>query len=246
MIKAIIFDFGQTLVDSADGFRSAEKIAKENFFSTLFSSGFSSEDDKQWQVFLTVYRQIRKSFHAESNFSRFEIWQAVYERFNCMPDPKKLVQMEIEYWEIVKSRTTPFPETISVLEKLANRFQLGVITNTQGQKSSDTHRIALFPGIEKFFKFILVAGESGMPAKPDPKPFLSCLEKMKIRASQAIYVGDDLQKDVLGAGDVGMNPVWLKHFSVKRSWPDPETNTGFRIITDLNELLEIDETRPYL
>ena len=29
MIKAIIFDFGQTLVDSADGFRSAEKIAKE-------------------------------------------------------------------------------------------------------------------------------------------------------------------------------------------------------------------------
>ena len=29
MIKAIVFDFGQTLVDSAAGFRLAEKVAKE-------------------------------------------------------------------------------------------------------------------------------------------------------------------------------------------------------------------------
>ncbi len=242
MIKAVIFDFGQTLVDSADGFRSAEKKAKENIFSTLLSI----RDDMQWQSFLTVYRQIRKRFHAQSNFSRLAIWSKVYDRFNCRPDPNKLVQMEIEYWENVKFRTKPFPETISVLEKLVKRFQLGVITNTQGQKSTDTHRISLFPDIEKFFEVILVAGESGIPAKPDPLPFLSCLEKMKIKASQAIYVGDDLQKDVLGSGDAGMNPVWLKHFSVKRSWPDPKTNKGFRIITDLNELLKIDETRSYL
>ena len=32
MIKAILFDFGQTLVDSADGFRAAETIAKEKIF----------------------------------------------------------------------------------------------------------------------------------------------------------------------------------------------------------------------
>ncbi|WP_457552745.1 HAD family hydrolase [Desulfobacula sp.] len=239
-IKAIIFDFGQTLVDSADGFRSAEKTAKENIFSTLFSPG----DDDQWQIFLAAYRQIRKRFHEESSFSRYAIWQAVYDRFNYRADHEKLVQMEIEYWEIVKSRTTPFPETISVLEKLADRFQLGVITNTQGQKTFDTHRIALFPGIEKFFKVILVAGESGLPAKPDPRPFILCLAKMNIKPCEAIYVGDDFQKDVLGAGSVGMTPIWLKHFIVKRSWPDPENNTGFRIITDLNELLEIDENRP--
>jgi len=28
MIKAILFDFGQTLVDAADGFRAAEKAAQ--------------------------------------------------------------------------------------------------------------------------------------------------------------------------------------------------------------------------
>ncbi len=78
-----------------------------------------------------------------------------------------------------------------------------------------------------------------MPAKPDSKPFLLCLEKMNIKPAEAIYVGDDFQKDVLGASSVGMNPVWLKHSLVRRSWPDPETNTVFRVITNLNQLLEI-------
>ena len=155
MIKAIIFDFGQTLVDSADGFRSAEKIAKEIIFLNLFPSA----NENQWQTFLTEYRQIRKRFHTKSNFSRPAIWQAVYDRFNCRADSKKLTQMETEYWELVKSRTIPFPETISVLEKLAKEFQLGMITNTQGQKTSGTHRIALFPDIEKFFETIIIAGE---------------------------------------------------------------------------------------
>ncbi len=239
MIKAIIFDFGQTLVDSADGFKAAEKIAKEKVFLSLFPHA----DDDQWQIFLMEYRQIRKSFHAKSNFSRFAIWQAVYDRFNGKADSKKLTQMETEYWELVQSKTTPFPETISVLEKLAKQFKLGIITNTQGQKTSRTHRITLFPGIEKFFETIIVAGESGMPAKPDPKSFLLCLEKMNIKACQAIYVGDDFQKDVLGAGSVGMNPVWLKHSLVKRSWPDPGNHKQFRVITNLNQLLEIDVNR---
>ena len=235
MIKAIIFDFGQTLVDSADGFRSAEKKAKKKVFSSLFPNG----DDDQYQIFLTEYRQIRKSFHAESNFSRFEIWRAVYERFNCRADFKKLTQMETDYWKLVQSMTKPFPETIGVLEKLEKQFKLGIITNTQGQKTSGTHRITLFPGIEKFFETIIVAGESEMPAKPDPRPFNHSLEKLDIKACEAMYVGDDFQKDVVGAGSVGMNPVWLKHSRVKRSWPDPNPNTKFCVITNLNQLLKI-------
>lgn len=235
MIKAIIFDFGQTLVDSADGFRSAERIAKEQIFLSLFPHA----KDDQWQSFLTEYRQIRKGFHVKSIFSRLAIWQAVYDRFNARADSKKLVQMETEYWELVKSRTTPFPETIPVLERLAKQFQLGIITNTQGQNANGTHRIALFPGIEKFFEAIIIAGESGLPPKPDPHPFLLCLEQMKLKPNQAIYVGDDFQNDVCGASHAGLHPIWIKHSLVKRSWPDSENHTQFQVITNLNQLFEI-------
>lgn len=241
MIKAIIFDFGQTLVDSADGFRSAEKIAKKRIFISLFPD---ANEDK-WQAFLTEYRQIRKNFHAKSDFSRPAIWQAVYDRFNCQADSKKLVQMETEYWELVKLKTSPFPETISVLERLSKKYKLGIITNTQGQKSSGSHRIALFPDIEKFFETVIIAGESDLPPKPDPLPFLLCLEKMKLKPAEALYVGDDFEKDVCGAADTGLHPVWLKHSLVKRSWPEPEIRTHFRVITNLNELFEIGINRLY-
>ncbi len=236
MIKALIFDFGQTLVDSADGFRSAEKIAKEQIFLNLFPHG----DDDQWQPFLIEYREIRKNFHARSEFSRLAIWEAVYEKFDYKADPEKLMQLETAYWNLVKSKTTPFPETIGVLEKLAKKFQLGIITNTQGQKVGGTHRIALFPGIEIFFEVIIIAGESGLPAKPDPKPFLLCLKKMNLKPSEAIYVGDDFQKDIQGAGYVGLHPVWIKHDLVKRTWSEPKAHAKFRVITNLNQLFEID------
>ena len=55
MIQAVIFDFGQTLVDSADGFRRAEKEAQEKIFRGL---SITLHDE-----FISHYRRIRKAFH---------------------------------------------------------------------------------------------------------------------------------------------------------------------------------------
>ncbi|MCP4021385.1 MAG: HAD-IA family hydrolase, partial [Desulfobacteraceae bacterium] len=206
---------------------------------------FPYPNEDRWENFLIQYRQIRKQFHTESNFSRPAIWQAVYDHFSCKADALKLEELETEYWNLVKSKTRPFPETINVLENLSKLFQLGIITNTQGQKIRGNHRISLFPDIEEFFETIIIAGESGLPPKPDSKPFIVCLEKMNIRPSEAIYVGDDFQKDVCGAGDAGLYPIWLKHHSVKRTWPNPELNNNFKIITDLNQLLQTPITSVY-
>ena len=62
---------------------------------------------------------------------------------------------------------------------------------------------------------------------------------MNIQPAEAIYVGDDFQKDIYGAGYAGLHPIWLKHHSVKRTWPNPEHNNHFHVITDLNQLLQI-------
>ena len=55
-VKAVIFDFGQTLVDSADGFRQAEKEAQEKLFAGL---ALSLRDP-----FLENYRRFRSQFTA--------------------------------------------------------------------------------------------------------------------------------------------------------------------------------------
>jgi HAD superfamily hydrolase (TIGR01549 family) len=233
MIKAILFDFGQTLVDSADVFREAEKEAKNRLFSHMESG----PGGPSWDAFLPRYRSIRKEFHQDSNFSRQAIWQAVCLEFNHKPDPKRFEKWEKKYWIQVGSRTSPFPETTSVLEELSRRYQLSLVTNTQGQKSSDNHRLALFPQLERFFQVIIVAGESGVPPKPDIEPFRLCLEKMNILPHEAVFVGDDWRIDICGAKNAGIQPVWLQHYSVKRHWSEVETDIP--IITRLDELVDL-------
>ena len=231
MPKAILFDFGQTLVNSADGFKAAEKEAKEKLFADLGAYRVP------WDLFVAEYRRIRKTFHQASNFSRPAIWQAVYHKFESKPDSDRLQEWESHYWEQVKALTIPFPETLDIMEKLNQQYRLGLITNTQGQKSTGTHRIALFPELEQFFEVIVVAGEGGIPPKPDPMPFRKCLDAMNLAAGEAVYVGDDWRIDICGARDAGLQAVWLQHHSVKRNWPDVERFKP--TITSLEGLLHL-------
>lgn len=230
MIKAILFDFGQTLVDSAEGFRRAEKEGQARIFKDL---GVES-----WSEFLLNYRSIRKDFHAHSNFSRKALWQEIYLHYNRKPDQGILLKAERDYWKTVKSQTRLFPETEAVLKQLASEYQLALITNTQGQKASEKHRLTQFPDLESFFEVIIVAGEAGVPPKPHREPFLICLEKLGVAPTEAIYVGDDWRTDICGAKDVGIQPVWLQHHSVSRKWPLVETSVA--VITSLGQLLDLE------
>ena len=235
MIKAIFFDFGQTLVDSADGFKQAEAVAKEWIFSDLFPSG----GDQNRSMFLDVYRRIRKDFHDRSVFSRPAIWQQVYRHFDRSFNLAELEEREFRYWETVKRFTQPFPETTPVLQELAESYPLALITNTQGQKTAGTHRIGLYPELERFFEMIVVAGESDMPAKPNAEPFLFCLKRLGLDPGQAVYVGDDWRIDIEGSHNAGLQPVWLKHRSVHRNWPDVQTfeeHANVPVITGLDQL----------
>lgn len=227
--KAVVFDFGQTLVDSSDGLRMAEKEAQARLMTKL-----GVEDPQQ---FLPDYRRMRTEFQRSSNYSRKSLWQAVCRSRGCQMEPAVLEQWESQYWQCVKEKTRPFDETFEVMEKLGGMYRLAVITNTQGQERRERHRFDELPELERFFEVIVVAGDGEIPPKPDPVPFLNCLAKLKVEPSQAVYVGDDWRNDVCGSRSVGMHPIWLKHRSVRRTWP--EVTEPAPVITDLNELLDL-------
>ena len=231
MLKAVIFDFGQTLVDSADGFRRAEKEAQDRLFKDL---SLTLKDK-----FLESYRRIRKQFHDQSNFSRKSIWNEVY-YYHCLTaDPDLLERWENDYWETVKANTKLFPEAEKVLQALNAQYKVALITNTQGQKRVGTHRISQFPELDQYFQVVIVAGEEGIAPKPDPQPFRICLQQLGIDASEAVYVGDDYRIDICGARQAGLLPIWIKHHRVKRNWPDVETEIPQ--ISSLDKLLELEK-----
>jgi HAD superfamily hydrolase (TIGR01549 family) len=195
-----------------------------------------------WEDFLGSYREIRASFHGRSDFSRARLLDAVFRRHGREIDSGLLERWETEYWERVKAMTRVFPEAEEVLTGLLGRYRLALITNTQGQKREGNHRLVNYPGLERFFEVIIVAGEGGIPAKPDPEPFLLCMEKLGIRPHETVYVGDDWRIDVCGSEAVGMHPVWLQHRRVKRHWPAVETQAP--VIDGLERLLDLEGLIP--
>ncbi len=229
MIKAVLFDWGQTLVDSADGFRAAEKQAQDRIVHDL---ALTDQD-----AFLQRYRSIRRECHEQSKLSRVTIWREVYWYYCRDAHLETLQQWEIDYWQAVEDHTQVFPEALPVLQTLGRKYRLALISNTQAQTDAQAHRARAYPKLTGCFEQVIIAGENEVPAKPDSGAFKLCLAQLKITAQEAVYVGDDWNNDICGARSVGVHPVWLKHRSVKRNYP--EVTDAVPVITSLNELPEL-------
>jgi HAD superfamily hydrolase (TIGR01549 family) len=125
------------------------------------------------------------------------ILETLFDHYGRTVDPALLEGWENDYWRRIQAMTRVFPETTAVLEVLRNRgYRLAVITNAQGQRNVGMHRIGNYPELERYFETVIVAGEAGIPAKPDPMPFCLCLAKLDIAAAEALYVGDDWRIDI--------------------------------------------------
>jgi len=217
------------LVDSADGFRAAEKLVQEKIFADLALT--------DWDEFLANYRRIRRRSQEQLRFSRKDMWQEVFRCYCRDFDPDVLQRRESEYWLQVSTTTVPFPEAKRVLRRLAGEYRLALITNTDTQTDSAQEQIDQFPQLKEFFSVIVLAGKAGVPPKPDPAAFAACLDELGVAAERAVYVGDDWRIDICGANAAGIQPIWIQHRSVPRAYPDVETSAP--IIPSLDALLDL-------
>ena len=127
------------------------------------------------------------------------------------------------YMDARSSNPEPYAEVPSALEKLASRFQLGVISN--GNTHPDTF------GLPKVFDFVVFATDCGV-SKPDPQIFKFALRKINRTPKEVLHVGDSLENDVSGANNSGLRSAWLnrnKTTNTTSITPDLE-------VTDLEEL----------
>lgn len=76
-------------------------------------------------------------------------------------------------------------------------------------------------GISQFFDFSLAAGEVKV-WKPEPGIFEHGLQRVKLPASEVIYVGDNYYADVVGARSAGLQPILYDPLGI---FPDPDCTT---------------------
>ncbi len=144
------------------------------------------DDDKDWWREL-VDRVFDRVSPATAELDRDAYFEVVYEHF-----------AEAGVWEL-------FPEVFDVLERLRERYQLGVISNFDGRLRMILEQL----GISKFFREVVISSEVGAD-KPHRLIFEQALELSGCGAHEALHVGDDRVKDWEGAASAGLHVFRLE------------------------------------
>ncbi len=92
----------------------------------------------------------------------------------------------------------------TVLESLAPRFRMGVVSNFYG----NLDRILAEAGLDRYFIAIADSARVGI-FKPDAGIFTFALERLGVAAAAAAMVGDSLDKDCAPARQLGITAIWL-------------------------------------
>jgi putative hydrolase of the HAD superfamily len=99
------------------------------------------------------------------------------------------------------------PETIEVLQWAKTRYRTAMISNF-GYAPALYDTLDQF-GIRSAFETIVVSVEVGW-CKPHRMIFDQTFERMRLRPSEALFVGDQIYLDVYGALSCGMDVVWIE------------------------------------
>ncbi len=132
-----------------------------------------------------------------------------------------------EYVRISPLIVNLFPNSEEVIEYLAPKYNLHIITNGFSEVQFIKLKSA---GLDKYFDKVITSEEAGAK-KPDPIIFDYALEKAGAEAKNSVMIGDDYEVDIMGARDVGIDQIFF----------DPEDNhqENGKCTYHINDLKEI-------
>ena len=120
-----------------------------------------------------------------------------------------------------------------LLEKLADRYRLGIIAN----QSMGTEQRLVNYGIRQYFDVIMSSAEVGM-SKPDLKIFQTALDKAECIPENAYMIGDRLDNDIEPAAQLGMHTIWVKQASFAYGSLDLIQHKPDHTVNNITDILE--------
>lgn len=238
-VRAIAFDVNGTLVDIL-----TEDDLEQIFRAVGHFLTYQGVDLRRHQL-RDLYFQIMKEQQLASpeeypEFDAVGIWHRVLcehmTDFTRRLPTEKLEQMPLflaeMYRGISRRRLRLYPHVREVLDVLRMHFPLALVTDAQSTYArGELHKV----GLLDYFDPIIVSGDFGY-RKPDKRLFRMALDRMGVAAEQALYVGNDMYRDIYGAREAGMKTVM---FTSDQGTKEHLGCTPDHKITDHRQLLKL-------
>ena len=257
MIKAILFDIYGTLIDvQSDEYSQStyEQISRYLEYKHIYISA----DQLNWfyhEEFARRLGQEPARPASMDDFKKFvkdnpraypeddirDVFKTILTRC-CKVKQADLEHMSTDLSHLFRSATRRrmfiYPTIKHGLIVLGEKYRLGIVSNAQ--EAFTPEELDLY-GLRELFDTIVLSSQVRLK-KPNPGIFQAALEKMAIAPHEAVFVGNDLTADIMGAAAVGMWTIFIgrSSFSIAGVSPDatiaaPDPMEILRIVESWNK-----------
>jgi len=224
MIKAVIFDLDNTLLD----FMTMKKEAVMSAISSMKEAGLDIDVD-------TSYKEIMDIYEADG-------WenQLVFDKFlkNKLgyTDNKYLAAGIVAYRRAKEANLKAYPNVQRTLNHLLeNDIKLAIVSDAP---SREAWMRIYYLGLHHFFETVITFDDSG-ERKPSPAPFELALGRLNLSKDEVLMVGDWPERDMVGASSVGIKTIFAKYgdvFGVKKSGANWDIEDIYEVVNIIDEI----------
>ena len=196
MIKAVLFDLDNTLID----FMKMKRRATDAAISSMIRAGLKISKKAAWQLLEKLFYKHGLEYQQIFNEFLTEVLGYV--------DLKILAAAVVAYRGVKGDLLQPYKNVKPVLKKLKKKgYKLGIVTDAP--KFQAWTRLYQMK-IEDFFDLVVTLDDSGS-LKHTGLPFERALDILGIKPQEILMVGDWVSRDIIPANRLGMKTALAKY-----------------------------------
>jgi len=209
-VEAILFDVGDTLIDTSTRMKRALYKTAEY----LESKNIISEKEK----FITTYEIVDKEIQGpriNHLYSDPRIIIETAKRLNISPSLYLVGVFLSVYRGFIRKSIRKSNRLIKLFKTLKNEgFKIGIVTDgSTVEQIEQLYRLGILEYIDA-----LITSEELDVEKPNALLFRKILNYLSVNdPSNAVMVGDDLKRDIAGAKKIGINTIWVTNYSAQKN-----------------------------
>ena len=224
MIKAIIFDLDNTLLD----FVKMKQFAVKASIRAMNEAGLNVDEESGYKDVMELYMT--------TGWENQLVFDDYLKQTNGEVSNKILAAGVVAYRRAREATLLVYPNVNKTLiELLKAQIRLAVVSDAP---SREAWMRLYYLNLHHVFDPVLTFDDTGA-RKPSPKPFKLALDKMNVGPDEALMIGDWPDRDVVGAKQIGMKTIFARYgdtFGTKESGADWDVNDIYKVIGIIKEL----------
>ena len=221
MIKAILFDIDNTLID----FMKMKKKSCEAAVEAMISKGLKMKKQDAMKGIYAIYDKRGIEYK--------NIFEKIIKKSNGKVDYRIMASGVLAYRKTKEYYLVPYPGVIPTLTKLKKKYKLAIVSDAPSIKAW-TRLISM--KIDGFFDVVVTKGDV-KKQKTSAVPFNSALKQLKMKPEEVLMVGDRIERDINTPKKLGIKTCFAR-YGVENPPSRGESKADFEI-DDIRELMEV-------